>query len=283
MVDVKKLSYMQLKRHLKAMGIDATAVDRAPGKPALLHLYEQHMAAVGNDSGTTAPTPKPTARKPDQAQARAMQRQLDADLERVAAAMQKPRRTAPTRKQRRKRGPAVVSAAVRCFVGSPCSSHSGALVLCPSGSIMYTPSQGGVAQWNTESGQCVGVLAQHRDADAHIEELAIAPDGQMLFTGATDGSVSAWDVESGECCSTFDGHTAAIHAMIVAGGTLFTASSDKTAKAWDIATGVCTMTFNHKVRVSALAASPDAQHLYTACYYPEVSNPALFTILSPSI
>ena len=123
---------------------------------------------------------------------------------------------------------------------------------------------------------------------AHVDTVAMSPDGMCLATGGRDKTVKLWYVETQQCFQTLSGHIGRILSLafspdgtlLVSGGgdnsemrkhadgrTSFFSSSDspvdQTAKVWEVATGENIATLESSWMVRGVAFSPDGRCLTT--------------------
>ena len=94
--------------------------------------------------------------------------------------------------------------------------------------------------------------------------VAVAPDGTLLATGATDGTATLWDAVKGKYLQRLRGHRGAVNGLSWSpdGKTLASASSDRTVRLWDVSNGrerlVC---MGHVRAVLTVAFAPDGRRL----------------------
>ena len=123
---------------------------------------------------------------------------------------------------------------------------------------------------------------------AHVDTVAMSPDGMCLATGGRDKTVKLWHVETQQCFQTLSGHIGRILSLVFSpDGTLLvsgggdnwemrknadgTTSSfsdgdspvDRTAKVWEVATGENIATLENSGMVRGVAFSPDGKCLAT--------------------
>ena len=123
---------------------------------------------------------------------------------------------------------------------------------------------------------------------AHVDTVAMSPDGMCLATGGRDKTVKLWHVETQQCFQTLSGHIGRIVSLafspdgtrLVSGGgdnsemrkhADGTTSSfsdgdspvDRTAKVWEVATGENIATLENSGMVRGVAFSPDGKCLAT--------------------
>ena len=98
-------------------------------------------------------------------------------------------------------------------------------------------------------GECVATLRGH---SYPVNALAVAPDGETIFSGSSDETVRVWALREynlgggahrgggGECVATLRGHSGAVWALEVSpdGETLFSGSGDKTVRMWSVRMGI---------------------------------------------
>jgi WD40 repeat protein len=138
-------------------------------------------------------------------------------------------------------------------------------------------------------GECVATLRGH---SYPVNALAVAPDGETIFSGSSDETVRVWALREynlgggahrgggGECVATLRGHSGAVWALEVSpdGETLFSGSGDKTVRMWSVRMGIfpralpgggegdgsgVTTLSGHSRDVKALAMAPDGKTLYS--------------------
>ena len=102
-------------------------------------------------------------------------------------------------------------------------------------------------------------------------EVAVSPDGNVLYMGSGDNTVCARDARTGKVLLVFEGHRRACilsAAVSPDGNVLYTGSADGTACAWDAQTGGVLRGFEgqHTDRVDNVAVSPDGGVLYTGSF-----------------
>ena len=123
---------------------------------------------------------------------------------------------------------------------------------------------------------------------AHVDTVAMSPDGMCLATGGRDKTVKLWHVETQQCFQTLSGHIGRILSLVFspdgtrlvsgggdnwemrknADGTTSSFSDgdspvDRTAKVWEVATGENIATLENSGMVRGVAFSPDGKCLAT--------------------
>ena len=123
---------------------------------------------------------------------------------------------------------------------------------------------------------------------AHVDTVAMSPDGMCLATGGRDKTVKLWHVETQQCFQTLSGHIGRIVSLVFspdgtrlvsgggdnwemrknADGTTSSFSDgdspvDRTAKVWEVATGENIATLENSGMVRGVAFSPDGKCLAT--------------------
>jgi len=123
---------------------------------------------------------------------------------------------------------------------------------------------------------------------AHVDTVAMSPDGMCLATGGRDKTVKLWHVETQRCFQTLSGHIGRILSLafspdgtlLVSGGgdnwekrthadgtTSFFSHGDspvdRTTRVWEVATGENIATFESSGMVRGIAFSPDGKCLAT--------------------
>jgi RNA polymerase sigma factor (sigma-70 family) len=145
----------------------------------------------------------------------------------------------------------------------------------PDGRTLAGVTETSVRLWDAASGAELRELKGHQGA---IEQLAFAPDGQLLATAARDRTVRLWDPATGREVRRLDGKLALAPDVAVGGltghqrgvvGLAFSAdgrtlavaaSADQTFRLWDVATGKELPPFpGENCQVTALAFLPDGK------------------------
>jgi WD40 repeat protein len=142
-----------------------------------------------------------------------------------------------------------------------------------SGSAGSRTEEGDVSEWNALTG---GLERKWKPLDAGVHSVAFSPDGQSLVTGSSDGVIKFWDYKTGKLLRTLsesiyrlfsfshslDGKTLA--SCIGPGLPGFAGSIDALLKVhlFDLKTGQHSlMPVDHSRQITAVAFSPDGQHL----------------------
>jgi WD40 repeat protein len=167
-----------------------------------------------------------------------------------------------------------VKGAARTLVFSP-EGHCLGLSCTP------YPEYDTIELWDEEKRACF-------THSAHVDTVAMSPDGMCLATGGRDKTVKLWHVETQQCFQTLSGHIGRILSLVFspdgtrlvsgggdnwemrknADGTTSSFSDgdspvDRTAKVWEVATGENIATLENSGMVRGVAFSPDGKCLAT--------------------
>lgn len=103
--------------------------------------------------------------------------------------------------------------------------------------------------------------------ERNITRVVFSPDGDLLFSAASDKTPTVWDTESGERIGTYNGHSGSITDLSVSWDStrLITASGDCQVKLWDVQTGEELLTYVHSGPVRGCSWAEGADRFATVC------------------
>jgi WD40 repeat protein len=115
-----------------------------------------------------------------------------------------------------------------------------------------------------ESSTLVRTIEGH---SAHVNDVAITPDGKHALSASSDKTLRLWDLETGQCIHTFEGHHSEVYSVVITpdGKRALSASADGTLRLWDLESGQSLHTFiEHTHSVSDVAITPDGKRALSA-------------------
>jgi len=97
-----------------------------------------------------------------------------------------------------------------------------------------------------------------------IYTVAIAPDGQTIYSGGYDGTIKVWRLATGEFVRSLQGHTACVTTIAHTpdGRSVVSGSEDGTIRVWEMVQGTLMQTLLcHSAGVMSLAVAPDGRNV----------------------
>jgi WD40 repeat protein len=139
------------------------------------------------------------------------------------------------------------SALVRSLPGHDAAVRA---VTCGRGRIVSASEDCTLRVWDTESFECLGVLAGHTQGVLCLSDVFVNAEGHAaVASGSKDKSIRVWDIDSGMCVKALTGHTDWVrsisHVFTPVDGPhrgrryIVSASDDTSVRAWDVDDGVC--------------------------------------------
>jgi len=167
--------------------------------------------------------------------------------------------------------PISVAAALGALAARPLAGFAHQLMAAPVSEppVPPTPTLAPVTALDTSLVTRVTPLADAAINLAHMQAVAIAPDGRIFAAGAADGKILVQPITSGGGVQphTLEASSAPIHCLAFSpDGTMLAAGArDGRVTLWRVADGLLLHTFRkHFQSVSAVAFSPDGQFLASA-------------------
>jgi WD40 repeat protein/serine/threonine protein kinase len=118
--------------------------------------------------------------------------------------------------------------------------------------------------WNAVDGRPVSEPLRH---SGDVRSVAIAPDGNMFATAATDGLARVWNLRGDEPKTFRHGDIVYEAACNPDGSMIVTAGEDRLAKLWNVSTNAVEGSpWAHDEKVIAASFSPDGKSVLTASY-----------------
>jgi WD40 repeat protein len=109
---------------------------------------------------------------------------------------------------------------------------------------------------------------------AHVNAVALSPDGSILASSSKDGTIKLWNVATGAQLRTFYGGGGYSVAFNHDGTLIAAGSSDGVVRLWDVSTGVEVRTLGRSSNLlSTVAFSRDGKSLASIVSTKEVSSP----------
>jgi WD40 repeat protein len=136
-----------------------------------------------------------------------------------------------------------------------------AAALSPGGARLYTGAANTLRAWDVGKAQ----LDRQFTGNTVIAVVAVSPSGQVLAAGGADGTVHFWDQQKGMEISHLGAHNGRITSLALPSEEwMLSAAEDGTVKLWHLPPAP-PRPFAHPDQITAMAISPDGNHLLTGC------------------
>ena len=114
------------------------------------------------------------------------------------------------------------------------------------------------------SGKIARTLSGHTNL---INNLAIAPNSDLLASGSYDSTINIWQISTGKLLQSLTGHTDKIWGLAISpnGKLVVSASRDRTIRIWDVQTGKSLITLTgHQGGTTSVLVTPDGKQIISA-------------------
>ncbi len=110
------------------------------------------------------------------------------------------------------------------------------------------------------SGKILKTLTGHTNL---VNNLAIAPEHDLLVSGSYDNTVNIWRISTGKLERSLKGHKDKVWGVAISpdGKQVISASRDKTVQIWDVKTGESVKTLQHPSGVTCVLVTPDGKRV----------------------
>lgn len=111
------------------------------------------------------------------------------------------------------------------------------------------------------SGKVVRTLSGHTNL---VNNLAIAPNSDLLASGSYDSTINFWQISTGKLLRSLTGHTDKIWGLAISpnGKLVVSASRDRTIRIWDVQTGKSLLTLaGHQGGTTCVLVTPDGKQV----------------------